>query len=290
MSVPASLTEPSQFKNTDEKYTVNLTAKPPQCIVDLPAENPGRNVINDKEWTEAKNVLVNKEYVNLQFPRTMKLHCDPPISGQYIGLISFIPSKGATPDEQGCFGVLKLRGNAESETKADSLAEMIIRQHDSYAIIDYCWVGKPFPLMVDNSAYRAATKEVDIRRKVTEVSVDDLKKKREQEKLDMEDVQRRHRALLADVSEEKETNAHYDDIEMYTALRVKKANIRYRQEDLEKRIAEGKQLYIQVNEEIAKLDQEHPEYKDKCLDKYKEALASSGIDLGQNPLIRYLME
>lgn len=282
----ADFTEPSNFKSgVDEKN--NNIAAPPDCMNKLPEEDPGRAVLTKKEWSEAKTDLIGNDFVKLKYPRTMKLHADPPIGGQFIGLISFIPSKDAVPDKQGCFGVLKLRGNFENENRADKYAETLIRQHDSYAVIDYCYVGKHFPLMVDNSAYRAATKEIDIRKKVDETVREDIKKKREVEKQEMEAVQERHRALMADVSEEKEKN--FDDIDFYLQLRVKKANLQYRMDDLVKRIDESKDLIAQVSEEIKTLDKEHPEFRDQFIEKYKSALETSGIEQKGNPLLAYMI-
>lgn len=283
----SEFTEPSNFKPGVEEVNTKL-ARPPNCMTAIPEEEPGRNLLTQEEWNEAKSVLVQDNYTKLKFPKTMKLHSDPALQGQYIGLLSFIPSKDAKPDKQGCFGVLKLRGNFESEKRADKYSEMLIRQHDSYAVIDYCYVGKPFPLMVDNSAYRAATKEIDIRKKVDDTVRNEIKKKREVEKSEMESVQERHRALMADVDEEKETT--YDDLEHYLQMKVKKANLQYRKDEMRKKISESDTLIDKVATEIAELDKNHPEFKDQYLDRYNAALESSGINPKSNPLIAYMKQ
>lgn len=287
MSAASNYTEPVNFKNSVEEPATKVATKAPQCIQELPDEVPSRPSLNDSQWVASKPDLQNKQFTNLAYPRTLKLHTDPPLSGQHIGLFSFIPSKNAKPDVDGCFGVLKLRGNFDDEKRADVYSENLIRNHDSYAVIDYTWVGKPIPLMADNTLYRASTREIDVRRKTTEVMSEELKAKRENEKRDMMEVQKRHKALLSDV---KETEEKYDDIEYYTQLRVRMANLKYREEDLKKRIEESKEILKAVRTEIEALDTAHPSYKDQCLDKYKEALNASGIDLGSNPLIRYMMD
>lgn len=284
----SDFTEPSNFKDNLEKPNTQLSTKPPQVIKDLPKETPGRFPLTDGEWKEAKEELIDKNYARMQFPRTMKLHVDPPIQSQTWALVSFIPSSTAVPDKDGCYGVMKIRGVFDTESKADSYSEFLIRQHDSYAVIDYCFVGKPFPIMKNNSMYCAATKEIDIRRKVDETIRQDIKKKREEEKMEMESVQARQRALLADVSEEKERS--YDDLDFFVQLKTKKANLRFRQDDLKKRLIESEELLKKVTAEVADLESKHPEYKEQYLQRYKDALEASGIPPSNNPLLAYMTE
>lgn len=285
----ADFAEYSQFKPGLDEKNPNISNKIPDCMIEcVPPGDMGRSVLTKEQWNEAKTELVNKEFVSLKYPRTVKLHSDPPIGGQFMGLITFIPAKNAVPDKEGCFGVLKLRGNFESEASADKYSEYLIRQHDSYAVIDYCYVGKNFPLMVDNTAYRGATKEIDIRKKVDDTVRNDIKEKRAQEKIDMDSIQERHRALMADIEEEK--NSNFDDLEFYVQLRVKRANLLFRRDDLKKKIDESESLADKVAEEIKNLNTSHPEYKEQYIARYLEALHSSGIDPKSNPIMAYLHE
>ena len=285
MSTTASAYEIAKFRE-DEKKNTSVSSKAPDCIESLPKETPSRQSLTDEQWNAAKDELVSKEYFKLQFPKTMKLHRDPPISGQFLGLISFIPSPNATPDKDGCFGVLKLRGNFESEQRCDTMAENIIRNHDSYAVIDYVYVGAPFPLMVNNELYRASTKEVDIRRKIDDAIKADIKQKRETEKKEMEEIQQRQKELLRDIEEEKERN--FDDIEFYIQLKTKKANLAYQLENIANRRAEINDLIKKSEIEIERLEKLHPNYKDEFLDRYKNALKTSGVDPEQSPLIKFM--
>lgn len=283
----SGFTEPSSFKSLEDKRTTRRALNPPQCIVDLPEENHSRIVLNDEQASVARTELMKKEFTKLEFPRTMKLHVDPPVNGQYMGLVSFIPSKNATPDKDGCYGVLKLRGNYSTEKEADSWAENIIRQHDSYASIDYCFVGKPFPLMENNEVYRAATREIDIRRKVDEVQREDLRQKRENDRSEMESVNKRHRELMRSVEEDKVQSV--DDIELYTQLRTKKAHLMYNTEELKRKIKESEEIIKRVNGEIADMDVKYPEYKNEFMSRYKSALSSAGINVETSPLLKYMM-
>jgi hypothetical protein len=279
--------EPVNFR-TEEKPSTRVAVQEPQCMRDLPKETPSRPALNEEQTTQAKQELVNKEYVNLAFPKTMRLHVDPVLNGQLYTLVSFIPSKDASPDKDGCFGVLKVRGSFNTVDQADSWADNIIRNHDSYTAIDYCLVGRPFPLMVNNELYRLATKEVDVRKKVDDTIKHDIKKKRVEEQKEMESIQERHRQLMRDVSEDKEQAI--DDLEYYVQLKTKKASLMYNVQEIRRKEKESLELVDKVSEEIRDIDKKFPNYKDEFLDRYTKALETQGIDVSKNPLIQFMRD
>ena len=216
----------------------------------------------------------------------MKLQTDPPLNAQVYGLYSFIPSKGAKPDLQGCFGVLKLRGSFPTEAEADQWGESIIRGHDSYAIIDYAWVGKPAPLMLNNEVYRATTREIDIRRKVDETQREELKTRRETDKQEQESIQRRHRELMRDVGEDRKETP--DDLELYTQLKTKLAHARFTKDEILKKLTDYDANIERVLKEIAEMDAKDASFKEDFMARYTAALAASGISLETSPLVRYM--
>jgi hypothetical protein len=278
--------DPVNFRAESDKPVTRRKTQEPECIKDLPKENVEGKKLTIKQLKVAKEELVNKEYTKLEFPKNLRFFTDPQLNGQYLSLISFIPSKGAIPDSDGCFGVLKIRGTFDNEERADAWADNIIRNFDSYATIDYSYVGKFFPLMINNEIYRTSTKEIDIRKKVDTIAREDIKKKRDEEKMEMMDVQRRHKELLQDVSEDKVDK--YEDLDFYLQLRVKRANLILRKEEMKKSIEDSKELVEKVEKEIKTLDKAHPEYKDEYMERYNQALASSGIKSEDNPLYKYL--
>ena len=73
--------------------------------------------LTEEEVTNAISALDNTDFTT-KFPRVDRTYADPPISLQTVGLISFTPAKGATPNENGVFGFAKLRGNYASELEA----------------------------------------------------------------------------------------------------------------------------------------------------------------------------
>lgn len=282
-SIPMSVFDPNAFRADEEKDTIRKT---PTRVLDLPSATPGRRDLTDEQWNAAEKDLIQKEFVKLEYPRTMKLQVDPPLAGQYYGLVSFIPAKDAVPDKDGLYGVLKLRGNFANMKEADAWSENLIRNHDSYATIDFCYVGKSVPLMKDNTLYTSSTREIDIRRKVDETTREDVKKKREAEKQEMLEVQERHRNLMSSVDEEKEKV--YEDLDLYTQLRTKRAHLKMTQDECAKKMKETSKLISQCNTEITDLDEKHPEYKDEFMDRYKAALDTVGADISTNPLVKYM--
>jgi len=265
----------------------DMTNKIPQAILDMPTPNPSRTPLTDTQLEDAKKECLNKDFVKLKFPREQKFRVDPTINGQQYGLISFVPSQNAKPDSDGCFGVLKFRGAFSSGNEAETYAEHLLREVDTYAEIDVVYIGKEFPLLVDNTMYTKSTREIDIRKKLDDVVKADLRMKKEKEQKEIEEVTARQQKLL-DKTHETEKEEIYDDIEFYTTLRVKKAQALSLIDEAKKRVKEAEEVVESTNQEIDTLDKDHPEYKEQFLEKYKNALSSIGTKAEDNPLIKYM--
>ena len=80
----------------------------------------GSASLSEDEVTKAIETLDNNDFTS-KFPRVDRTYADPPIALQTVGLLSFTPAKGATPNENGVFGFAKLRGNYASEMEAKQL-------------------------------------------------------------------------------------------------------------------------------------------------------------------------
>ena len=90
--------EQVNFRN-EENMSKRLSTVEPQCMKDLPKEEPSRQSLTEEQTKVAKEALVSKEYISLSFPKTMRLHSDPVLNGQTYCLVSFIPSTGSSPDK-----------------------------------------------------------------------------------------------------------------------------------------------------------------------------------------------
>jgi hypothetical protein len=278
----------SNFKVIEE-HKREASAPPPACILELPTPVPSREVLTDAQLAEAKKVLWNNKFIGLKFPRERKFRIDPAIPSQTIGIISFVPSNGALPDKNGCFGVIKLRGNFGSEKEAQAYGEFLMRNHDSYAEYDLVRVGQEFPVMIDNSIYTETTVEVNLKAQVDEISHTMIKKKQQEERKEREDVEERHRRLVnKNTEEDREENI--DDIEYYTTLRTRKAGLLHGIAEKKQQIKEAEEALIKVSEEVVKFDSTHPEYRDEYIVRYKKALEQIGTKVEDNPLVKYMKE
>lgn len=238
------------------------------------------------ELTEATKALVDTNITD-KFPRLERTYADPPVNLQTYGLVSFIPAKGATPDKDGVFGMMKLRGNYATPQEAYERTDMLIRNHDSYHKIYTTYVGRPFPITVSDR-FSAEKSEIDIRKKVTEVISEDIKAKKAEEKKEIEDMQRREKELV----DQTKPDHVADPLEEYTVLRVKKAQLTWTYLETAKKMEDMKNSIIKVREEVAKIDAETPEYKEKYYEKYAEARRSAGIEeeKTQESFMKYMVE
>ena len=110
-----------------------------------PESDDFKEALTPAETREAVKELYDTNMVT-RFPRVERRFADEPEQNQIYGLISFVPAKGATPNENGVFGFAKLRGNYPSIQEATLRAQTIIRKTDSYHKIYTSYVGRPFPI------------------------------------------------------------------------------------------------------------------------------------------------
>jgi hypothetical protein len=134
-------------------------------------ENSGKPPLTTQETIEAfKDLTINIPH----YPSMDRLFADPAILGQRFALFSFVPAKGATPDADGIYGMAKIRGSYDNPMELEQREDMLIRTVDSYHKIYRTFVGKPFPITVDPK-YSQEVKEIDIRKKTTEVISQSIK-------------------------------------------------------------------------------------------------------------------
>ena len=283
----SNFSDTANFKLEEETVNTNLKSGPPACILAQSAPNPDRATLTEQELIEARMKLWNNRFLDLKFPRERKFRIDPSISGQSIGLISFSPSKDARPDPQGCFGVLKLRGNFTNQSDAERYGAMLMRKYDSYAEYDLVRVGQDFPLMLDNSIYTEETKEVNIKAVVDDISLSFIRKKKEEERQQREEVETRSRKLISKDTEEDRAES-LNDLEFYTTMRTKKAHCQHVIDQSKEKLEEAKTALAHIIEQIEELDGKFPDYKTQYISQYDNALKSIGTDASQNPLMKYM--
>ena len=245
--------------------------------------NLGAPSMTEQEVRHAMNELHVTSFTD-KFPRFEKAFSDPPIANQTYALVSFTPSKGATPDKDGVFGMVKIRGTFSTEDEAMLKAEYLIRNVDSYHSIFNTFVGRPFPLSA-TSKYVNDTTEIDIRRKTTEEVSHNVRKKRDEEKQTMREIEDRQKELIADVEK-----TELDPYDVYTELMVKKAQLTWTYKETLKKMDEMKESIIKTRDEITKMRGENDDYHNKYMDKYLDARKKAGLPMDDNSFIKYMAE
>lgn len=239
----------------------------------LPMSADQSVVLTEEQVVMAKQENLDKSFIE-KFPHVEKYFADPIYNNQTFCLHSFIPSKGASPDEEGVFGFMKCRGAFQSQAEADARGEWIIRNVDSYHPIQTCYMGRPFPVCVDARNFTAETSEVDIRKKAIDTLSQNIKAKKEDEQREMKEIKEREQKLLAESKEDYEP----EPIDKYTTLRVKKANLEWTYFQTSKKMDEMKNNILKTRKEITEMDNENSEYKEQYYEKYMSARRESGLD------------
>lgn len=264
--VQNSLTAPADRVENPEKRSYNLGV-----------------TLSEEDVKNAMAELNVNTFVR-RFPKVEKFYADPSIPGQIFSLVSFLPAKGATPDKDGVFGMLKVRGTFATEDEAMLRAEYLVRNVDSYHSIYHTFVGRPFPLAATNK-YISDTVEIDIKKKVTEETSADIRKKRDAERQTIKEIEDKEKELLADVAKKPE---EIDPVDTYTELRVKKAQLSWTYLETKKKMVEMQNNIIKAREELARMDQENPECKEEYMTRYKEARKKSGLPENDESFMKYL--
>lgn len=261
----SSLTSPSDRISSQFKPSVNVPS------------------LTNDELRNAMNELNDTSFVNL-FPKVDRSYADPSLINQTYCLCSFIPSTGATPDKDGIYGMVKFRGAFQTLEESSQRAEFLIQNVDSYHKIYTCYVGRPFPITT-SSKYSQETSEVDVRNKVTKVISEDIKMQKRKEKEEIEEIKKREEQLLESSKKEED-----DPIDVYTTLRVKKAQLIWTYLETRKKMEQMKESIIRTRKEIVDMDESNPDFLKQYKAKYMEARNKAGIKENDDSFMAYLGE
>lgn len=264
----------------------SLTAPSDRDLVNRWRPEQGAPELSNAEIESAMAELNNKDFTE-KFPRVDRTYADPPVPLQTYGLVSFVPAKGATPNESGVFGFAKLRGNYASELEASQKARDLIKL-DSYHQIYHTYVGRPFPITF-SSKYSAETEEVDIRKETTKAVSETIKEKKKEEQKVVAEIKQREEKLLEEAKKDEE-----DPYETYITLRVKKAQLSWTYLEHQKKMSEIKDIILKTRVDLEELDRENPDFKNTYYDKYMKARLDAGIkesdEDAQNNFMKFLVE
>lgn len=232
----------------------------------------GRDPLTAEQTAAAVSELVDSTFLE-KYPRTERAYADPVYNNQVYSLHSFVPSKGATPDEHGVFGFIKFRGAFQTVDEANDRAEHLIRYVDSYHSIQTGYIGKPFPVCVDTRKYVKEVNEVDLSKKTSDTISDDVKRKRLEEKKQIQEIKEREEQLLKTTGEDYEP----EPLEKYTTLQVKKANLVYTYLKTQEKIKELQTHIRNAYREIADMDAQDASYRKDYFERYTNARKQAGL-------------
>lgn len=239
-------------------------------------------VLTDENVSE----LSAKLNVDMKEYQVDRYYADPQQFNQKISLVSFVPSSGATPDKDGIYGMMKVRGVYATEEEANERSEFLIRNVDSYHEIYHCHVGRPFPITTNNN-FAQTVKSIDIRKKTTELISEDILNKKREEKNEMMDMQEREKKLLEESKNAQEGKA-MDVFDEYVTMNVKRAQLLWTYKETMDKLKTMKDSYLSAVERIKELDVENPEFQNEYKEKYFQARRDAGIPDEKNSWVEYL--
>lgn len=261
----------------------SLTAPADKSDTAPKAYNVNAVPLNGDETAEAMKDLNVTDFVK-KFPVFEKFYADPRYENQIHCLVSFCPAKGASPDSDGVYGMLKVRGTFATQDEADLRSEYLIRNVDSYHSIYHSYVGRPFPLAATKK-YIMETKEIDIKKKVVDVTSEEIRKKREEDSKTAEEIKEREKLLLEDVAK-----TEVDPYDRYTELMVKKSQLSWTYHNTLKKMNEMKELILKSRVDIAELRVKNEDYHDKFFTRYMDARKKAGLPDSDDSFIKYMCE
>jgi len=223
---------------------------------------------------------------DIKFTQVDRYYADPIQMNQKVALFSFIPSKEAKPDKDGIYGMAKIRGIYGTEEEANERAEYLIKNIDSYHEIYHTFVGRPFPITTsDNFSFEI--KNVDIRKKTTDVICEDILDKKRKEKKEMNEIAEKEKKLLEE-SKRAINNEPMDIFEEYITENVKRAQLIWTYQETKKKMEQMKDSFKSATLRIQELDGQDSDFKIKYKDKYMQARRDSGIPDNNDSFIKYL--
>jgi hypothetical protein len=236
--------------------------------------------------TEAAIPVLNRTEGLSLFSKVDRRYADPEIMNQKIVLVSFVPSSKAKPDNDGVYGMMKVRGVFATEQEANERAEFLIRNTDSVHEIFHAYVGRPFPVTVQ-TGFEKELQTIDIRKKTVDLISEDILSKKRKEKEEMEQLQEKEKLLL-EGSEKALKNEPQDAFEVYITNQVKRAQLVWTYQETKKKMVQMKESYSIAHQEIEKAEEENPSFKEEYKEKYMKARRDAGIPDDENSFLKYL--
>jgi len=246
---------------------------------------PIKATLSEEEVNEAKKDLVK----DIRYTQVEQRFADPPQMGQNICLVSFIPSKGAKPDGDNVYGMMKVRGVYATEEEANERAEYIIRNVDSYHEIYHTYVGRPFPITT-SEVFSSEVKTIDIKAKTTEIISEDILTQKKNDRQQIEEIKQKEKALMEE-SKRAQNNEPMDPFELYITEQVKRAQLLWTFVETEKKMEQMKDTIKKSTKVIEDYNSENSDFYERYKDRYYQARKEAGLPddtSNENSFIKFL--
>lgn len=239
--------------------------------------------LNMEQTSQAMNDLINTDFVD-KYPRRETRFADPNIPLQRYGLVSFVPSSGAKPDEDGIYGMMKLRGNYDTEQECVERAQFIIQNVDSYHVIHHAHVGRSFPI-TNSDKFSEVIDKVDVQKKDVQIQSQSIKEQKQEDKREIQEMKEQEERLLEESKREEQ-----DPLDYYTTLRTKKAQLSWTYLEHTNKLKEIEKILVKTQKEIMSMDNESDTYGKQFYDTYMQARERSGLPKDDTSFMKYLVE
>lgn len=230
-------------------------------------------------------IVIDGETV--EYPMIVRSEVDPPINNQEYGLVSFILADEPQKLSNGSiiYGYGKLRGNSADENLIRADATKIIRAVDSKYPSKIVHVGKWFPIVKGN----AFTKET------IDVPVDDERIKKEEVLKEAERKRKEEREYFDRRAKElTEGGDNTDDPESLKYFTTRRQTYMYLVNEEERQMKNLEDIRDKIKKaanDIIRLENSHPEYKEQWLETYNKERKAVGItEFVEDEKFRILLE
>lgn len=210
--------------------------------------------LTDEQTKLAFDALVDDDLIT-KFPRIERSIQDPVIPDQKYVCISFYPAKNSTPDADGIYGYMKVRGSYSSVEEASVQAKTLIQTSDSFSLIRIARVGYPFRC-TNERKFALAQDEVDVN--MGAAISDDVKAKMKADEDARKELKQREKKL------QESAKLPEEPLEAYITLHVTKSK-----QLMNRDIAT--EVYNETMRKIRLMDVEHPDFKDIYMDRFNSA-------------------
>lgn len=226
--------------------------------------------MSQEQLTDEQAEQAFKELV-VKFPRIERMPVDPPLAGQNFGLFSF---KFLPKPVNGVYGFLKFRGAFASQGEWEAHAKNIIRTVDSKHHIWPYQQGRWMPITT-NEEFAQETLEVSQQEEIVNIYNQRETEDQKREAQRVREVKSRERQLMQE-ARKKELDKTTLDYYAQQVMKVQQLEswleqMRKRKRDMLKALQAGR-------EEMLRVEETHPEYREQVDDKIIEIKEGIGLD------------